>query len=172
MLVVYVAGCMSGVENSNREWFEYIVAKLRRRGYAVIPPVEIENPGYDYGGADYEDFLRADIEQALVRCNAIVLGPGWTRSRGARDEFGYAAATGKFIFFWNQEDERMIRMDEWAGAPDGSKTQATARPSAGNNPIRVSTTHDIHSHVRGEPCSQFCVLGCPGGNGDGDWYAR
>jgi uncharacterized protein DUF4406 len=122
LLTVYPAGCMSGIEDSNLPWFRYITAKLRRRGYIVIPPVEVENPGYDYGGRDYEDFLRADIELCLSKCNALLLGPGWTRSRGARDEFAYAAATGKFIFFWDQAREEMIRMDQWLGVPDGTAT--------------------------------------------------
>lgn len=119
-LIIYVAGCMSGIYENNRPWFEYMVALLRQRGYTVIAPVEIENPGFDYGGSDYEDYLRADLELALSKCNAILLGPGWTRSRGSNHEFNYSCATGKYIFFWYQPREEMIRMDEWMGAPDGT----------------------------------------------------
>jgi uncharacterized protein DUF4406 len=111
---------MSGVEDNNLPWFRYITAKLRARGYTVLPPVEVENPGYNYGGEAWEDFLRADIEQCLSKCNTLLLGPGWTQSRGACAEFAYAAMTGKFIFFWDQASEEMVRMDEWLGAPDGS----------------------------------------------------
>jgi hypothetical protein len=122
-LRIYVAGRMSGVEDNNRPWFEYMLKLLRSQGYTVYGPMEIENPGYDYGGRDYEDFLRADIERVLTYCDSILLGPGWTRSRGARDEFAHAAATGKYIFFWDQENETMIRMDAWTGAPDGAAPQ-------------------------------------------------
>ncbi len=124
-LIVYPAAQMTGVPDYNFPWFRYVTDTLRSRGYTVMPPHEVNhggivgvNPEYEY-----EDYLRDDIRQALVYCNAVLLGPGWTRSRGAVAELNFAANTGYFIFFWDQSREEMIRTDQWQGAPDSGAAQ-------------------------------------------------
>lgn len=75
---VYVAGPMTGMPELNFPAFHAEANRLRNAGYEVANPAEI-NPDI---GAKWQDCMRADIEQ-LVRCDAIVLLPGWEKSRGA-----------------------------------------------------------------------------------------
>ena len=121
-LIIYPSAGMSGLPDHNYPWFRYITLLLRQRGYTVIPPHEVNHGGNGRFNAAYEypDYIRDDIFKALINCNAIVMGPGWTQSRGALTEFNFAANTGYYIFFWNQANEEMIRMDQWIGAPDGA----------------------------------------------------
>ena len=100
---VYIAGAMSGLPNLNFPAFHREAARLRAEGFDVVNPAEIN------GGADelvamtgmddlqlaahWRACMRNDIAQ-LVTCDAIVMLPGWERSRGATLEHHIAKALG------------------------------------------------------------------------------
>ena len=88
----YVAGPMTGLPNLNFAAFHAAAARLRGLGHEVVNPAEI-NPDQ---GAKWEDCMRADIK-ALMDCDAILLLPGWERSRGATLEHHIAKALGMYI---------------------------------------------------------------------------
>jgi hypothetical protein len=116
---VYPSGGMSGLPDHNTAQFRHVTRVLRGRGYDVVSPHEVRHGGNGRFNAAYayEDYLRDDILTAQAQCNVWLGLPGWTRSRGSRDEFNFAAATGMLIFFWDAAREEMIRMDEWLPGP-------------------------------------------------------
>ena len=89
--VIYIAGPMRGLPESNYPQFENVARFLRSEGWDVCSPVEI---GSAFGtaaelNADPVKLYRAmDAERDTLRtsCDAILLLPGWERSRGARAE--------------------------------------------------------------------------------------
>lgn len=89
--VVYIAGPMRGLPESNYPQFECVARFLRSEGWDVCSPVEI---GSAFGtaaelNADPVKLFRAmDAERDAIRtsCDAILLLPGWERSKGARAE--------------------------------------------------------------------------------------
>lgn len=85
---IYCAGPMSGIPEYNFPAFHAETARLRAMGYEVVNPAEI-NP---YPGP-WKECMRRDIAE-LVACDALVLLPGWERSKGAQLEYSIATALG------------------------------------------------------------------------------
>lgn len=86
---VYIAGPMSGLPDLNHPAFHSAAAELRAAGYEVLNPAENTGPDAD----DWAGWMRLAIAQ-LVRSQAVVLLPGWERSRGARLEHFLARELG------------------------------------------------------------------------------
>lgn len=79
---VYIAGRMSGMPDLNYPMFHAAAANLRKLGYKVESPAECELPPET---TSWQQFMRSGITQ-LMRCDAIVMLPGWEPSRGANAE--------------------------------------------------------------------------------------
>lgn len=79
---VYIAGRMSGLPDLNYPMFHAAASHLRRLGYKVESPAECELPP---DSTTWQQFMRSGITQ-LMRCDAIVMLPGWEQSRGATAE--------------------------------------------------------------------------------------
>lgn len=88
----YIAGPMTGIEAFNFPAFHAEAARLRALGYHVENPAEI-NAG---PVTDWTVCMRKAVAQ-LVTCDTICLLPGWSRSRGARIEYGLAVNLGMEI---------------------------------------------------------------------------
>ncbi len=82
METLYLSGPMTNMPDLNRPAFNDMALKLRRRGYAVINPPELDSKE---PCGTWEDCLRRDL-RALTRCDAIATLPGWKKSRGANLE--------------------------------------------------------------------------------------
>lgn len=80
---------MTGLPELNFPAFHAEASRLRKLGYEVTNPAEI-NPD---PLASWLDCMRADIAQ-LVYCDAIVFLPGWELSRGANIERDIAFKLG------------------------------------------------------------------------------
>jgi hypothetical protein len=80
---VYLSGPMSGLPDNNFPTFHAAAHALRKIGYEVINPAEFTT---DVTGLQQDEawrkFMQEDIK-ALVDCQAIVMLPAWTESRGA-----------------------------------------------------------------------------------------
>ena len=78
---VYIAGPISGMPDHNFPAFRAAAEDLRRKGYDVISPIEINGEAEGKAG-DWQQCMKADIA-ALTQCQMVALLPGWQRSRGA-----------------------------------------------------------------------------------------
>lgn len=99
---IYIAGPMTGLPQFNIPAFHAMARKLRESGYAVISPVELDSEaiyneaikspdgampaGGKIGGETWGEILARDVRVIADQVSAIVVLPGWFRSRGARLE--------------------------------------------------------------------------------------
>lgn len=93
---IYVAGPMSGLPESNYPAFNAVAAQLRALGFEVENPAE--NPAPACGS--WLGYMRMAIRQ-LSHCDAIMMLPGWSESRGARIEYRLACDLGLHVHLWD-----------------------------------------------------------------------
>ena len=79
---IYLSGPMTGIKDNNVPKFMKEAKRLRRKGYRVINPAELDKVKVC---RTWEECLRRDLE-FVVKCDAIATLPGWTKSRGANLE--------------------------------------------------------------------------------------
>ena len=87
-MTIYVSGPMSGLPNNNVPAFTKATKALRKKGYRVVNPAELDK---NEPCRTWEDCLRRDIRQ-LTKCTDVATLPGWTKSRGAVLELHIAKA--------------------------------------------------------------------------------
>jgi hypothetical protein len=105
---VYIAGPMTSIPGFNFPEFDRAAAHLRARGHEVVSPAELDSPEHRVAalastdgdpaaynattGETWGDLLARDVKIiADSGVEAIVVLPGWERSRGARLETFVAA---------------------------------------------------------------------------------
>lgn len=111
MTIYYVAGPMSGYPQFNIPAFDELAEELRGRGFKVVSPAELDAPEQraflldspdgltPYANNEtWADFLARDVKLIADRIDAIVVLPGWWKSRGARLEVFVGLLTGKPIY--------------------------------------------------------------------------
>lgn len=76
---LYLSGPMSGLPNLNREAFHEAAKKLRKKGFKVVNPPELDK---NEPQRTWEGCLRRDITW-LMTCTKIATLPNWKKSRGA-----------------------------------------------------------------------------------------
>jgi hypothetical protein len=97
----YISGPMTGIPDVNRPAFNETAERLRNKGYFVFSPGEeddsvIEEEARKNGlGQEWAwgQFLKRDL-RALLDCDAVVVLPGWRRSKGATLEVHVAQTLG------------------------------------------------------------------------------
>lgn len=99
MAKVYIAGPMTGYPEFNYPAFRDTAARLRRMGFEVISPAEL-NPiepslivDERYHQELYPSYIRRDIT-ALLECDHICMMRGWQDSKGAALEYHIAHVLG------------------------------------------------------------------------------
>lgn len=133
---VYVAGPMTGIPSFNFPAFDAAAAQLRRAGYDVVSPAEMDDPvtraaamaspdgapgSGSTNGETWGDFLARDVKLiADGGIDGIMVLDGWENSRGARLEtFVGAALCGLPIFRFRNGNGFRIHGAElarvWAG---------------------------------------------------------
>lgn len=109
--MVYTAGPMSGIPQFNFPAFDEAAARLRRLGYEVVSPAELDSPesraaalaSEDGDPAEYAsttgetwgDLLARDVKIVADEVDVVAVLPGWQSSRGARLETYVARLCGK-----------------------------------------------------------------------------
>lgn len=94
---VYLAGPMSGYPDWNFPAFDKAAAELREEGYHVFSPAEVDEIFFENRDdidrqyaenfkETYKKCLRVDFNYIMDHADAIVLLPGWEKSRGATAE--------------------------------------------------------------------------------------
>jgi hypothetical protein len=101
---LYLSGPMSGLPEMNFPMFNAAAAGLRRLGYTVFNPAETD--GGDTSQS-YAHYMRKDIE-ALLSVDAVVVLPGWQKSRGAILEVSVAKAFDLPILKQDVKDSKIV----------------------------------------------------------------
>lgn len=91
MKTIYLSGPMTGYPDFNYPAFNEEAARLRKLGYDVINPAELNS-----SDVTWHQCLRKDIAE-LVQCDGIVLMDGWEKSNGAHLEMHVAHRVGMEI---------------------------------------------------------------------------
>lgn len=106
----YIAGPMSGIPRFNIPAFDEAAANLRKAGFNIISPAELDDPvtremawnspdgatlnNIHPNGESWGDFLARDVKIVADKVQGIIALPGWQRSRGARLEMTVALLCG------------------------------------------------------------------------------
>jgi len=85
---LYLSGPMTGVIDLNRPAFAKAAKALRKKGYSVISPPELDK---NEPQRSWEGCLRRDISH-LMKCKSIATLPRWKKSKGATLEVYIAKA--------------------------------------------------------------------------------
>src|SRR5690625_774633 len=91
---VYISGKMTGIKDFNYPVFHKKEKQLRRLGYEVFNPANIQ-------GRDdwtWQDYMRECIA-AIPKCTHIYLLNGWETSRGANIELLIANTIGLTVMY-------------------------------------------------------------------------
>lgn len=113
---IYVSGPMTGLKSFNFPAFDRCAAYYRKHGWKVFSPAENDrrvHPGVesdlgfatgDWGRCTYDceprDLFRWDMN-ALADSDAIVMLPGWERSKGAQAEKTIAEWIGLDVLYYH-----------------------------------------------------------------------
>ena len=122
--VLYIAGPMRGIAWFNYPMFDRVAKELREAGNEVISPADEDrkhdgfdpyaNPSHAIPDActfpktmDFAKTVRRCLE-AVLRCDEIVLLPGWENSNGAVAELTLAMWLGKRVRHLNIDDDNRL----------------------------------------------------------------
>jgi hypothetical protein len=111
---VYIAGPMTNYPQFNIPAFERAAKQLRAAGFEVISPVELDSEAIrsealaskdgampasgKIGGETWGEILARDVRVIADTVDAIVVLPGWNKSRGARLEVFVALLCRKGVY--------------------------------------------------------------------------
>jgi hypothetical protein len=93
MMRVYISGPMAGIPGMNLQAFSAAAAELRALGLEVVNPAELNPEPWK----PWRECMAVDIK-ALVDCDAILMLPGFAKSRGANLELDIAESLGMAVF--------------------------------------------------------------------------
>ena len=122
---LYVAGPMSYHPQFNLPMFFRVAGWLRKEGWRVINPAELDGWEVVFAGLESEKgeledlpysvtwgtFLARDVKAVADDADGIVLLPGWATSRGARLEALTAHLCRKTIYEWEESEPNIVRID-------------------------------------------------------------
>lgn len=126
----YIAGPMSGIPAFNFPAFDSAAATLRRSGWEIIVPTELDSPEVRAialespdgntaeflakTGVTWGELLSRDLKVILDEAEGIVFLPDWEKSKGARLE-AYAALSGgsrRFFAYGGKSWTKPLSPDE------------------------------------------------------------
>lgn len=129
---VYVAGPMSGIDAYNVPAFIGAADSLRSRGYRVILPADLNNTKHrrellrsdgkkPATGETWGHWLGMDVRLVADDADAVVVLPGWRKSRGARLETFAAFLCDKPVLYFPtlHQVPRTALFSAWTGRAQG-----------------------------------------------------
>lgn len=96
----YLAGPMRGIPKLNEPMFTKVAAALRRSGYTVFNPSEVNDDDLSF-----HECMQVDLDAVVNKCQKVALLPGWRRSVGSNGEVFAACMCGKETFEIILEDD-------------------------------------------------------------------
>ena len=103
---VYISGPMTGLPGLNYDEFNHKAILFRTWGH------EVSNPTEQVGeGKTWSEFLKGDLVELILKCDAVYVLPGWEQSEGACLEICVAQALGIPVYidtWFNQELDKEI----------------------------------------------------------------
>lgn len=98
----YLAGPMTGLPNFGYDNFETASQRLVEiLGIEVLSPHERFKHESEFArAARSNSFYMAHAVNLLMRCNCIILMPGWSKSKGARTELELALSCGHGVYYY------------------------------------------------------------------------
>ena len=90
---IYLSGPMSGLPELNYPEFANVTERLRSAGRTVLSPHEVKPQ------ANWEGYMREALA-LLLRCENIVMLPGFEKSEGAKIEFTLARQLKMRVGYW------------------------------------------------------------------------
>lgn len=136
----YLAGPMRNFPRFNFDAFHEAAANLRRDGWRVTSPAEMdEQLGFDpdgpLGDFDLQDAMRRDV-QAICKVDSIILLPGWRKSEGAQIELTVAKALGLWVYEYvhayetPDSDYRLVPPEGTSGGTETAPQSETPPPTS------------------------------------------
>ncbi len=116
-LKYYIAGPMTGIPQFNIPAFDAATKLLRYNGYDITSPAELDSAemrrlallspdgaiGDVLSEGTWGDCLARDVKMIADELDAIILLPGWEKSRGANLEAFVGLLCGKPFFAYGDE---------------------------------------------------------------------
>ena len=100
-MIIYIAGAMTGHPDWNRAAFDKAEQELSDQLHTVLSPashIPLCNPD----AIPHSGYMK--ISFAMIDCCvAVYMLNGWSESKGAQMERGYAINNGKVILYQSQE---------------------------------------------------------------------
>jgi len=138
---IYVAGGMRTIPLFNTPLFDLVAESLQTDELVVVNPAQLDRErGFDVyelpenhdwnefpSVLDLEDTIREDLDHVL-KCDAIILLPGWQKSTGANAEAATARWAGKQMFDWPEFE--YLEQDNLCEARQGEYSVKGIRPDA------------------------------------------
>lgn len=95
-MIYYLAGPMSGIQDQNYPAFQSACEQLRYVGFEIVSPHETFHHPTQPDEEGWAVLVRHDAA-SLLKCQGIILLPGWSKSKGARFELTMALTLGMAI---------------------------------------------------------------------------
>lgn len=152
----YLGGPMTGIPQFNFPAFDRAAERLRRHGYTIISPAELDNketresamnspdgaPGSGaHNGETWGDFLARDVKLIADKVDGAIFLNDWFKSKGARLEALVCTLKGKPVFRYSPDAPGLkeeIDPDEVGRAIAGDLLEAAEAPLA-NGETRVTS---------------------------------
>lgn len=153
---VYVAGPMTGLPDFNRGAFFEAGGVLFDNGHIVL------NPAVFPDGLEHSDYMKICLPM-IDAAEAVVMLPGWEKSKGANMEFQYAQIRNLPVFEveFGYADEEGRKLGIYEFPPEGITASAVVTPRKGGygpalrlNVIATSSNPDAPN------LSEWSTCGC------------
>lgn len=98
---IYISGKITGLDIKEAEaLFEYVETQLAQAGHTPVNPMKLMP--YDPKHT-WVDYMVEDI-RGLLSCQAILMLPNWTDSKGAKVEHAIAVSMGMQCYYSQNHD--------------------------------------------------------------------
>ena len=141
---LYIAGPMTGLPEFNYPAFNAEARVWRVRGF------EVENPAEGPELPSWAAYMRRALRQ-LLTCDALVLLPGWTASKGATVEWLLASVLGLQVVYHAPPERLQRQLVRWLARwlPSGLVPARTPCPSCASALLQQTEASLLLDRVNG-----------------------